>query len=210
MSKEANRLLIEYLINLGHEVNLVHPLAQIDPPISCHPDIYICQLTGKKVYKGDYSKLGADYPAHAIYNGCSTGKYFIHNLKITDSDLFDASSNCNLVPIHVAQGYSKCNIVVVDEDSIITSDMGIYKATLKAGLDVLLVRPKQVILDGYPYGFLGGASGKVGDTILFNGDLSKHSDYSEIARFITDRGLRIKYFKEYPLTDIGSIIQETK
>ena len=57
-------------------------------------------------------------------------------------------------------------------------------------------------------GFIGGASGKVGNLILFNGDLRKHSNYKEIKDFIERRGVSIKYFEGYPLTDIGSIIEE--
>lgn len=210
VSKEANSHLIKYLEEQGHKVSLMESKADIDPPISCHPDIYMCQLTSEEVFHGNPEKLGKDYPSHAIYNGCSTGKFFIHNLKITDCELLEAACGKGLITVHVPQGYSKCNIVVVDEDSIITSDMGIFRSALKAGLEVLLIEPKQVILHGYPYGFLGGASGKIGDTILFNGDLSKHSDFKEICRFISSRGLKTKYFTEYPLTDIGSIIQEKK
>lgn len=210
VSKEANSHLIKYLEEQGHKVSLMESKADIDPPISCHPDIYMCQLTSEAVFHGNPEKLGRDYPSHAIYNGCSTGKFFIHNLKITDSELLEAACGKGLITVHVPQGYSKCNIVVVDEDSIITSDMGIFRSASKAGLEVLLIEPKQVILHGYPYGFLGGASGRIGDTILFNGDLSKHSDFKEICRFISSRGLKTKYFTEYPLTDIGSIIQEKK
>ncbi|MFR2966829.1 MAG: DUF6873 family GME fold protein [Anaerovoracaceae bacterium] len=63
---------------------------------------------------------------------------------------------------------------------------------------------------GYKYGFLGGASGRIGDEIVFNGDLAAHSDYEEIKSFIQERGLRLVYFRQYPLTDIGSIIEESE
>lgn len=52
-------------------------------------------------------------------------------------------------------------------------------------------RESQVILEGQPYGFLGGASGKVGNTIIFNGDITRHSDYEAIREFIESRGLDI-------------------
>lgn len=190
---------------MGFELELVFPMAEIDEAIACHPDIYMCHL-GKTVYLGDSSKLTHDYPGHAIYNGCSTGKYFIHNLKITDNKLLEEVKAMGLIPIHVAQGYAKCSCIVVDENSIITADMGIAKAASSAGLDVLVIKPGQVALDGYPYGFIGGASGKVENTILFNGDVSSHSDYLAIKDFIESRNLKLKYFEDYPLTDIGSIL----
>ena len=61
-------------------------------------------------------------------------------------------------------------------------------------------------LPGYDTGFLGGTSGRVGDEIVFNGDLSAHPDFEAIKDFIRSRGLQIKYFESYPLRDIGSII----
>ena len=207
ISKNANKIIKDYLVTKGYKIIEVESQADIDPPISCHPDIYMCDL-GKSLFHGDTSTLTHDYPGHAIYNGCSTGKFFIHNSKITAPELKKAVLDAGLIPIHVAQGYSKCNCVVVDENSIITSDAGIQKACLNAGLDVLLIEKGQVVLEGYDYGFLGGASGKVGNFILFNGDITLHSDYDKIKSFIEARNLEIVYFDQYPLTDIGSIIEE--
>ena len=207
ISRNANKILKDYLSSKGFSLEEMEPLTSIDEAISCHPDIYMCDL-GDYLFKGDPTLLTHDYPGHAIYNGCSTGKYFIHNSKITAPALKDAASLANLIPIHVAQGYSKCNCVVVDEDSIITSDAGIHKVCTDAGLEVLLIERGQVVLEGYPYGFLGGASGKVGNQIVFNGILSAHSDYNKIKEFVQSRGAEIVFFEDYPLTDIGSIIEE--
>ncbi len=233
VSKHADRALIEYLAEKDYEVVLVEAMADVDEAIACHPDIYMCDL-GNVVYHGDSSKLTHDYPGHAKYNACSTGKYFIHNLKITDKGLLGAAKAAGLIAVHVPQGYAKCSIVAVDENSIITADKGIERACTAAGLDVLLVEKGQIVLEGYPYGFIGGASGKIStagansklgsfsskedvsckqlakskDTIVFNGDIRKHSDYETIKAFIEARGLGIKYFEGYPLTDIGSIIPE--
>ena len=44
--------------------------------------------------------------------------------------------------------------------------------------------------------------------MIFNGDITRHSDYARIRDFIESRGLDIVFFKEYRLTDIGSIIEE--
>ena len=218
ISHLADKRIKDYLVECGHQLVEVIPRACVDPAINCHPDIYMCHLASLKVlsaenyknlvFHGDSSRLAHDYPGHAIYNGCSTGKYFIHNLKITDCDLLKAVEDSRLIKVHVQQGYAKCSCIPVDEDSIITADRGIAKSAKAAGLNVLIIEPSQVILEGYPYGFIGGASGKIGNTIIFNGDLSAHTDYLAIKDFIESRGLNIKYFKEYPLTDIGSIICE--
>lgn len=207
VSLEANEILKKYLRDAGHNVIEVNAKVKMDPAIATHPDIYMCALRDS-VYHGELFLLNPNYPAHAIFNGCSTGKYFIHNLKYTAPDLLKAVRAEGQIEVHVAQGYAKCNCVVVDEDSIITADRGIWKAAVKAGMNVLLVERSQVILKGYPYGFLGGASGKVGNKIIFNGNITRHSDYEAIKRFIESRGLEIVYFEQYRLTDIGSIIEE--
>lgn len=209
ISSLADAALQEYLKNCGHTLIKINPKPGMDAAIACHPDIYMCQL-GKDIFHGNADLLLPNYPGNAIYNGCSTGKFFLHNLKITSPDLLAMVERTNHIKIHVSQGYTKCNCVVIDESSIITSDKGIEKAAATAGVDVLLIKPAQVLLDGYKYGFLGGASGKVGNVIIFNGNIEAHSDYQEIKAFIKDRNLDIVYFNQYPLIDIGSIIEEIK
>ena len=209
ISKLAGGALREYLQNHGHTLRVINGHPNVDTPISCHPDIYMCRI-GDKTFHGNPELLSSEYPGDAIYNACSTGKFFIHNLKITESELLQLAESTKQIKVHVSQGYTKCSCVAVDESSIITSDRGIEQAAKKAGMDVLLVEPAQVILPGYKYGFLGGASGRIGDEIVFNGDLAAHSDYEEIKSFIQERGLRLVYFRQYPLTDIGSIIEESE
>ena len=207
ISSQANAILPEYLRERGHSVSFVKARAGMNRAIASHPDIYMCCL-GDTVFHGDPSLLLPSYPGDSIYNGCSTGHFFIHNLNHTAPDLLSAVEKAGQTVIHVSQGYSKCNCVVVDEKSIITADKGIERAAAAAGLDVLPITKAQVLIEGYQYGFLGGASGRVGDEIIFNGDLSQHSDYAAIREFIENRGLRVVFFRDYPLTDIGSIIEE--
>ena len=186
------------------------------------------------LFQGDPARLSPAYPGDVPYNACCTGRYFIHNLKYTAPELLaaagitisgtasgpqttgtqviehGASAQANraglMIPVQVPQGYSKCSIVCVDETSIITYDAGITKACRKAGLEVLQIAPGHVRLQGYPTGFLGGASGRVGREILFNGDLSVHPDFAAIRDFIESRGLSCVHFPDYPLTDVGSIL----
>ena len=64
-------------------------------------------------------------------------------------------------------------------------------------------------LRGADTGFIGGASGRVDDEIVFNGDLSAHPNLKKITAFIEARGLGCKWFDSYVLEDIGSIITVT-
>ena len=108
--------------------------------------------------------------------------------------------------IKCRQGYVKCNVVILDDTHIITEDIGIAKSLEETEIDCLLIESGYVKLKGFSYGFIGGASGKLGETIIFNGDLSSHPDFEKIKTFIESLGLRLWYTKSYPLEDIGSII----
>ena len=45
-------------------------------------------------------------------------------------------------------------------------------------------------------------------SLIFNGNLKAHPDFKKITAFAKDRNIDIVYFENYPLTDIGSILQE--
>lgn len=203
ISNEACPPLIDYLKSMGHTIEYTES-DLVYPAISKHPDIYMCHL-GNGLFVGQESSLGYSYPFNIIYNGASTGRYFIHNIKYTDKKLLEIVKKNHQKIINVKQGYAKCSIVVVDEKSIITSDRGIAKAC-DGILEVLLIENGHIVLEGFNYGFIGGCSGRIGNTVIFNGNLEDHPDFKKIIEFIEERDLEVKYFRDYPLTDIGSII----
>ena len=203
VSKNATEQLLKYLKSNDCEIVFTH-CDCVHDAIKDHPDIQLCRLKNE-IYQGDTDKLSDVYPLDIRYNAACTGKYFIHNLKYTDSDLLKKAESEGLILINVKQGYSKCNIVTVDENSIITSDKGIA-SSCDSIMDVLLISEGNISLPGFNTGFIGGCSGKLNDTIFFNGDLSKHPDFIKIKDYIENRGLKCLWFKGTPLTDIGSII----
>ena len=205
ISKDAGEELKSYLEKRA-QVIVFGGIDTVAEPIRNHPDLVYCRLKEDAIFLGNEQLLAPEYPGDIIYNGFSTGKYFIHDLKHTDEELLKAVDELGLIKVNVKQGYACCSIVPVDEDSIITADRGIARAAEAAGIAVLTVGPGHVELPGYDTGFLGGTSGRVGEEIVFNGDLSAHPDFDTIREFIESRGLRIKYFESYPLRDIGSII----
>lgn len=175
-----------------------------------HPDLCYCWLKSGEIFKGDRNKIGKEYPADCLYNACSTGRFFIHNLDITEPLLLQRAKELDLTLVHVKQGYSKCSIAVIDENSIITYDKGIAKACREAGMDVLEIESGFVELPGYNTGFFGGASGLLGGTskILFiNGGLESHPSAEKIKEFAKAHDVSI-VDTSGPLRDIGSIIIE--
>ncbi len=202
ISENAGEALKKYLNTLD-EVHIVHATDLVYPQIASHPDIYMCRL-GDEIIHARPCEIGCSYPDDIAFNAACTGRYFIHNTAYTAVRLLDAAKAKGMHIIDVKQGYAKCNTAVIDETSVITSDMGIYRAA-SPQLDVLLIRPGHIVLRGFEYGFIGGTCGRIGDEIIFSGDISAHPDYDKIQGFIKGRGLNIKYF-DYPLEDIGSII----
>ncbi len=182
--------------------------------LETHPDMYMCRMgagaEAEVLTVKDIAEIRGEYPENIGYNGVCVGKYFIHNKEYTSERLKNLVERKDLEIISVKQGYTKCNAVVVDEKSLITSDEGMYKSIKNAAaeIDVLLIEKGHVLLEGFDYGFLGGASGRIQNEIIFNGNLRAHPNFAEIERFISDRNLKVTYFEDYPLTDIGSIIAE--
>ncbi len=212
LSHNAGVILLSYFRKAGHELMLVPPGGRTYSAVDAHPDIYYCRMEQSPhpfLFRGDPLEIGRSYPDNIRFNAVALDRYFIHRLKNTSPALLKKAREMGLECINVNQGYTKCNCVVVDGHSLITSDEGIDR-TLQGypDLHVLKIRPGFVRLEGFDYGFLGGASGRVGEEIVFNGDLSAHPDCDAICRFIRSRGLRVKYFPNYPLTDIGSILAD--
>ena len=223
ISEMADQALINYMNTRG-TVILVPKDERFDPRISSHPDLVISILDdtliidenapfqifrqldalGVPFIKGN-SRLAPVYPQDIAYNAVITKNYLIHNLEYTNSLLLLHSKNTNKTLLPVKQGYTKCSTVVVSDNALITSDEGIYKAA-KDLMNVLLIQPGYVNLDGFDYGFLGGTSASFEDTVVFHGDLSKHPDFLSIQSFVEEAHKNLVYFEDFPLTDIGSVL----
>lgn len=211
VSENACAALKDWLCDNGYRVKEIKAGRLVYPAISAHPDIYMCRLgmsAGAPLLKAGDNELGYSYPKNVPYNALCLDKYFIHNLKYTSERLKSAARDAKLQMINVKQGYTKCSIAAVDGSSVITSDEGIARTLEKySDINVLRIRPGYVDLPGFECGFIGGASGRVGDKMLFNGDLSAHPDFKDICGFIEARGIEPVYFKGFPLEDIGSVIE---
>ena len=200
-----------YLWEHGYNAVVMKPCGSVRGSINSHPDIFMCKMgtsTNAPLVKADKTQLGYEYPHNIKYNAVCLDKYFIHNLKYTAPELLEKAKSMDKTLINVQQGYTKCNMAVVNGSSVITSDEGICRALSDySDIDVLKITPGCVDLPGYSTGFLGGTSGIVGDTMLFCGDLSRHPDYYDILQFILERGINVKFFDSIPLLDVGSFIE---
>lgn len=197
----------------------------LDEPVSAHPDMVLFSvekgslICAEEVYD-DYKKmlspfgiklvqgaavLSRDYPKDIAYNVLHTSCGAFAKFDSTDKQIIDLLDRLKISKTSVRQGYARCSTVSFG-DALISADPGIIEAGKNAGLSTLFITPGNVLLPGYDYGFLGGASGMLsGDTVAFFGDLSLHPDGKKIRDFITEKGFFIKEVLGQPLTDIGTI-----
>lgn len=210
-------------------INIIEstPCIQAYDAINCHPDITILKINdnniivapnvydyyskklcplGFNIIKGN-SLIKSKYPYNIAYNVAIFGKYAIHNLKYTDKKVLEFLDKNNFTKINVKQGYCKCSICIVDENSIITSDEGIYKEVIKHDIDCLLIEKGHIDLFDLSYGFIGGCSGLISkDDLIFFGDISKHPNYNEIKKFVESKNKNIISLSNEKLLDLGSLI----
>jgi hypothetical protein len=152
--------------------------------------------------------LCSQYPEDIAYNAVRVGKRVIHNFRYTDSIIKSFYEQQGLDFINVNQGYAKCSISVVDENSIITADKGIARAAEKAGIEVLLIDcDEHIKLPGVDKGFIGGATGLISPKLwVINGNLENLKSSRQIIEFLEKRGIRPISLTEEDVMDIGSII----
>ncbi len=148
--------------------------------------------------------LSSEYPNDASLNFCVVGSKVLLNPKVANAQTVKRLTK---TPIYCKQGYTKCSVCVVDENSIITEDKGVALSARNAGLAVLEVPSCGIVLDGYPNGFIGGASFKIAPDILaFTGAISDTYIKNKIEAFLSVRNIKAVYLNDTPATDIGSAI----
>lgn len=176
--------------------------------VVCAPEVYAFYKASLSAYGFEVvagkKKLGGTYPHDCAYNACVVGKICLMNTKISDEVLANTLLKKGITPVHVNQGYAKCSVCVVGKDLILTDDEAIRRAAESVGIRVISAPRGFVRLDGFSYGFIGGATGMLDKhTLLINGIPPAEASF---LRELCDEGIKVKYLKKTPVYDIGSII----
>ena len=171
-------------------------------------DCKVKELVNEELFviRGD-KDTGEKYPKSAAYNVLLLDNLAVYGEKSIDFKLKQEliSAGFRMIPVH--QGYARCSVCVVQQDAVITADTGIAKALRENGIDVLQVEPGHIVLPGYSYGFIGGASFKLSkDTLAFTGHLNEHPDRDRIFDFAKKHGTIIVYLTKRSAFDIGTAI----
>ena len=207
----------------GIEVLWLPDNEDVDPRLAGHADLSIFVSDGHIVAaKGIYPHIvmfltnngytvepadreqGPDYPRDAGLCVCATEEYVIYDPATVDPAVRALLRGKRVL---VNQGYARCAAAIVDGHSIITSDAGVCRAAKNAGMDVLLIDPGYIELDGYDYGFIGGASFKINNNVVaFTGKLDEHPDEGRIYDFLAAHGQKALFLTDRPIFDIGGAI----
>lgn len=191
--------------------------------ISGHPDIFFCPtpaglivapnlpeeyfgiLDQNKIhyFKG-FLPVGMEYPETACYNSLVTGKFSIQNPSNSEPIIHDLNPNTQV--IQVKQGYVRCNLIALPNETFITSDCGIEKSLKQRNLEVLYVDPTCVKLDGFKHGFFGGTCGLFENTLFVSGSLKYFKEQDIIESFVKLAGVSIIELYDGQPIDVGTIL----
>lgn len=186
-----------------HPDILTHPLPSGEIVVDRDNLEYYKKIFPDKKILPSHSILSKKYPKDVPLNAFTFKNYFIHNLKYTDKFLLDYYKESGYDLVNIKQGYAKCSSLVTD-DFIITSDGGIYES-LRDFIPIYKIDHKQIKLQNFNYGFIGGAIGVLGKKIFFTGDFSHHSSHEEILKIINKYNYEIEILSKDQIEDFGSI-----
>lgn len=213
------------LSKLGHNIIFSDTVKTFPQPEQTHADmqsltinnnIFVlqeCEQLKRLPYKGNITicknRAGKKYPENVLLNFLYFNNKLYGKASAIDPNLYEYCVKNNIKIVNINQGYARCSTLVLNNHSAITADVTIKKALEKDGAEVLLISSGDIALEGYDYGFIGGASGKISDnTVVFFGNAELHPCYSSIKEFCSKNNIEIKILcKNMPLTDVGGIVK---
>jgi hypothetical protein len=218
------------LLANGHEVLRLPSCKTLPVPVAAHADLLLYFVPDAILCTKDYFEiaenelktisqavqkplrfidgmLGDVYPKDVPLNAVSVGDVLFCNPKTVANRI--RISLTDEKTVFVKQGYTKCSILPVGENALITEDDAIAALALENGFDVLRIEKGSVSLPGYDTGFLGGAASfapyeKIKE-IFFCGDLCRHPDFEKIQAFCKKHDREAISLGKFPLLDVGTI-----
>ncbi len=223
ISNSAGESIIK-LNNRGIDTICIPENILLPEPVRSHADLQLLHLGKNDIFCqnehlciGEYDKIfnkynitessGNRYPHDVRLNCTIIGNKIICNEKTISRDVLEYAYNNDYIIINVNQGYSKCSVCVINENSIITDDESVFTAAGKFLNDAELVSKGSIVLKGYNYGFIGGCCGKINkNEIAFTGQIESHRDYNKIIDIMQRNDIVCTEISDSVLTDIGGII----
>lgn len=215
---------------LDFNVIVIRAFELLDSAVSSHPDMLFSFIGRDLIVScgyyefqkntidciadiGQFNLMISDYvqkspyPYDIAYNVLSINNCVIGNMKHVSPDIIKSAEAQSFNMISVKQGYTACSSAKISDKALITADTGIAEAAASSGCDVLLISAGNIKLDGYDYGFIGGASGLINGALYFSGNIEAHPDYDKIYSFCNKYGVEVISLSDEALHDCGGIVQ---
>jgi hypothetical protein len=220
----------EKLSDLCFEIFSLKPDERLPLPIRSHADTLLSVVENKVFFSKEYAdscqpftsllisrgydvvkcecEVGCEYPADISFNVAIVGKYAFGKFDFVAQELKRELVDRGYTLIDVKQGYAKCLTTIISDNAIITADSGIAKKASALGIDVLKVSAAESVieLDGYGYGFIGGACAMHENTLYSCGNIELHPDYEAIRDFCEAHGVALCSLSDGKLCDLGGIL----
>ena len=217
------------LLLRGFRVIKLPPSESLSEAVASHPDMLTFCHGNKIIASADYCErypwvftdirelsnnaeflftsdvFMKEYPRDAIFNALLAKEYILLKEDTVSKSVLEYAKQAGLTPVSVKQGYPACTALVFGGGAI-TSDRGMCDALSRCGLEVTLINNGDILLPPYEYGFIGGASGVLGDKVYFLGDIMKHRDAERICEAIKRQNYTPVSLSDEPLADLGRII----
>lgn len=218
------------LSKLGINPLFVNGKNALPPPLNGHIDMLVNHYSDNLFYieKGQnklFNKLTeygvcsvvikdnikAGYPDDVKLNCIKIGNTLICNVKTIAKEIIKKASSDGCKILNVNQGYTKCSVLIVNKNAVITDDESVFSSLNNSCFDTLLVKKGSVMLPNYNYGFIGGCGGMISkNEIVFFGDIKKHDSYENIKSFLNNYKIQEISLSNENLSDIGSMIPLTE
>ena len=209
------------LLEKSFKVLTLPPFGALDSAVASHADMLLCPLGEALAAHPDYysenralfdenlikiitidESASKKYPDDILLNGLFLSETLYGRTDKLSKTLVSFARET----VFTRQGYARCSVCKLSESAIITADESIADAASKNGVDVLKISAGHIILDGYDYGFIGGASFTYNDTVFFFGRVEDHLDFDKIRAFTAKHSMRTVSLSDRPLYDIGGAV----
>lgn len=219
----ADREVVETFQKRGFDIIPVIESDRVSRPINRHSDVLYKMISGDCIYVSSCQKankqlledcgyqvklfdgLEPGYTTECRLNYISNDKHIIYNPK-TAMQIDDLITEAKKL-VKVKQGYTRCSVIDLGGKAYITSDEGIYAALKKEQIDCYLFNNREIRLEGYDRGFIGGSSCVLDNHhILIFGDISQRSEKLELQEFVYRYGYELEFIENKTITDIGSAL----
>ena len=230
IGENSNNFIVYGLREHGFEVLLLPADERLAHQVSSHADMLIFKLDdtvfcderyyeqNKNIflrieeygYTVNHSRLSlsADYPNDVALNQAVIGKSILGRAESCAKSILKYADSHKYTYHAIKQGYAKCSTLILNESAIISADLVIISIAKDLNASTLQIENKigNVRLDGYDYGFIGGASAVYENKAFFFGNHLLHSQGDMIDKFCRDCGFLPISLGQESLCDIGGAI----